>query len=86
MCQYIYWLENVPSKRAIEGELSTEEWEKMYLTDIFLEFSHLTGGEPLNRKDFMELFEFASQIQRTHQSLMEPRLQEIAEELVKLAS
>jgi MoaA/NifB/PqqE/SkfB family radical SAM enzyme len=66
MCQYIEWLENVPVKKQMEGELSTEEWEGVI--DQIHRFSLVTftGGEPFVRRDFLELLTRASSRARTH--------------------
>lgn len=66
MCQYIEWLENVPVKQQMEGELSTEEWIRVI--DQLHRFSLVTftGGEPFVRRDFMELLTRASSRMRTH--------------------
>lgn len=66
MCQYIEWLENVPIKKQMEGELSTEEW--LNVIDQIHRFSLITftGGEPFVRRDFMELLTHASRKARTH--------------------
>lgn len=66
MCQYIDWLENVPIKEQMQGELSTEEW--LRVVDQIPRFSLITftGGEVFVRKDFMEIFTRASNKARTH--------------------
>ncbi len=66
MCQYIDFLENVPTRKQMEGELSTEEWHRVI--DQVQRFSLITftGGEPFVRKDFMELLTHASSRARTH--------------------
>ncbi|HOK09940.1 MAG TPA: radical SAM protein [Candidatus Hydrogenedens sp.] len=66
MCQYIDWLENVPIKKQMEGELSTEEWKQVISQIPSWSLITFTGGEPFVRKDFMELFIYASQRARTH--------------------
>ncbi len=66
MCQYIDWLENVPIREQMEGELSTEEW--LHVINQIPRFSLITftGGEAFVRKDFMELLTTASKRARTH--------------------
>lgn len=86
MCQYIDWLENVPVKQQMEGELSTEEWKHVISQIHSWSLITFTGGEPFVRKDFMELFTFASKRARTHFiSNGTMIIEERAEELVKLA-
>ena len=86
MCQYIDWLENVPIKEQMKGELSTEEWLHVLGQISSLSFITFTGGEAFVRKDFMELLTFASQRCRTHfisNTTMMP--EERAEAVVELA-
>jgi MoaA/NifB/PqqE/SkfB family radical SAM enzyme len=66
MCQYIEWLENVPIREQMQGELSREEW--LHVIEQVPRFSLITftGGEPFVRKDFMELLTVASGRARTH--------------------
>lgn len=66
MCQYIEWLENVPIKQQMEGELSTDEW--LNVIDQIQSWSLITftGGEVYVRKDFPEILEAASRKARTH--------------------
>ncbi|MBI2423890.1 MAG: radical SAM protein [Candidatus Hydrogenedentes bacterium] len=66
MCQYIEWLENVPIKEQMVGELSTEEW--LNVIDQIPRFSLITftGGEVFVRKDFMQILTHASRKARTH--------------------
>lgn len=66
MCQYITYLEGVPASVQREGELSTEEWKNVIRQTGRYSFLTFTGGEPLLRKDFWELLEFASERARTH--------------------
>lgn len=66
MCQYIDWLENVPIKQQMEGELTTEEWKSVIDQIPKLSLITFTGGEPFVRKDFMELLTYASRRARTH--------------------
>lgn len=66
MCQYIEWLENVPVKQQMEGELTTEEWKDVIKQIPSLSLITFTGGEPFVRKDFMEIFSYASKKARTH--------------------
>lgn len=86
MCQYIDWLENVPIKEQMAGELSTEEW--LRVIDQVHRFSLVTftGGEPFVRKDFMDLLTHASGKARTHfisNTTMLP--EDRSEALVKMA-
>ncbi|MBI2432303.1 MAG: radical SAM protein [Candidatus Hydrogenedentes bacterium] len=86
MCQYIDWLENVPIKKQMEGELSTEEW--LHVVDQVQRWSLITftGGEAFVRKDFMEILGHASKKARTHfisNATMIP--EERAEAIVELA-
>ncbi|MBX7256077.1 MAG: radical SAM protein [Candidatus Hydrogenedentes bacterium] len=66
MCQYIDWLENVPTKVQADGELTTEEW--LNVIDQTSRFSIITftGGEVFVRKDFMQIFEHACSKRRVH--------------------
>ena len=66
MCQYIDWLESVPTEEQKAGELSTDEW--LRVIDQLPRFSLVTftGGEPFVRKDFMQLLAYASARTRTH--------------------
>ncbi len=66
MCQYIAWLENTPGKEQAEGELTTEEWHAVIDQVHRLSLLTFTGGEPLVRRDFLELMEHASRRARTH--------------------
>ncbi|MCX8065853.1 MAG: radical SAM protein [Candidatus Hydrogenedentes bacterium] len=66
MCQYIDWLENVPIKEQMEGELNTDEWKNVIDQIPSISLITFTGGEPFVRKDFMEIFEYASKKARTH--------------------
>lgn len=66
MCQYINFLEQVPGAQQKEGELTTEEWKEVIRQAGRMSFLTFTGGEPLVRKDFPELLEFASARSRTH--------------------
>jgi MoaA/NifB/PqqE/SkfB family radical SAM enzyme len=86
MCQYIDFLENVPIKEQMEGELSTAEW--LHVVDQIPRFSLITftGGEAFVRKDFMEILTHASRKARTHfisNTTMMP--EERAEAVVALA-
>ena len=86
MCQYLDWLENVPIKEQMEGELSTEEWKNVISQMQSWSLITFTGGEPLIRKDFMELFDYASQHARTHLISNGTMItEEIANKLVELA-
>ncbi len=86
MCQYIDWLENVPVKQQMEGELSTDEWKNVISQIHSWSLITFTGGEPFVRKDFMELFSYASKKARTHFISNGTMItEERAEELVKLA-
>ncbi|GMU92013.1 MAG: hypothetical protein AMXMBFR4_10710 [Candidatus Hydrogenedentota bacterium] len=66
MCQYIDWLETVPTRIQAEGELSTQEW--LDIVDQTGRFSLITftGGEVFVRKDFMQIFEHACSKRRVH--------------------
>jgi MoaA/NifB/PqqE/SkfB family radical SAM enzyme len=66
MCQYIDWLENVPVKQQMEGELTTQEW--LNVIDQIQSWSLVTftGGEVYVRKDFQEIMDAASRKARTH--------------------
>ncbi len=66
MCQYIQFLEQVPGAQQKEGELSTDEWKEVIRQTGRMSFLTFTGGEPLIRKDFTELLEYASHRSRTH--------------------
>ena len=66
MCQYIDWLENVPIREQMEGELSTQEWFDVIDQIPKLSLVTFTGGEVFVRKDFMEIMERASKRLRTH--------------------
>ncbi|MCC6695157.1 MAG: radical SAM protein [Candidatus Hydrogenedentes bacterium] len=66
MCQYIDWLESVPTRVQADGELTTEEW--LNVIDQTGRFSLITftGGEVFVRKDFMQIFEHACSKRRVH--------------------
>ena len=66
MCQYIDWLENVPTRMQAEGELSTEEWLNVIDQTGRLSFITFTGGEVWVRKDFQRIFEHACSKRRVH--------------------
>ncbi len=66
MCQYIDWLETVPTRIQAEGELTTEEWFNVIDQTGRLSFITFTGGEVFVRKDFMEIFEYACSKRRVH--------------------
>jgi len=66
MCQYIDWLENVPIKKQMEGELSTQEWLDVVNQVQRWALITFTGGEAFVRKDFMEILTQASRKARTH--------------------
>lgn len=66
MCQYSVFLEEVPGAQQKEGELTTEEWKSTIDQTGRFSFLTFTGGEPLLRKDFPELLEYASRRARTH--------------------
>lgn len=66
MCQYIEWLENEPAEKQKEGELTTGEWHSVIEQLHRFSFVTFTGGEPLVRKDFIELLEHAGLKARTH--------------------
>ncbi|MBI4556225.1 MAG: radical SAM protein [Candidatus Hydrogenedentes bacterium] len=66
MCQYIDWLETVPTRVQADGELTTDEW--LNVIDQTNRFSLITftGGEVFVRKDFMRIFEHACSKRRVH--------------------
>jgi len=66
MCQYIDWLENVPIREQMEGELSTDEWLRVIDQVQRWSLVTFTGGEAFVRKDFMEILTYASKRARTH--------------------
>jgi radical SAM protein with 4Fe4S-binding SPASM domain len=66
MCQYIDWLENVPSKEQADGELTTEEWIDVINQTGRTSIITFTGGEVFVRKDFMQIFEHACSKRRVH--------------------
>jgi len=66
MCQYIAWLRETPVSVQKEGELSTEEWERVIDDVQRLSLITFTGGEPLLRDDFLGLLERAGKRTRTH--------------------
>lgn len=66
MCQYIEWLENVPIKQQMEGELSTDEWHDVIRQIQSWSLITFTGGEAFVRKDFEEILTHASRKARTH--------------------
>ena len=66
MCQYIDWLETVPTRIQAEGELTTEEWLKVIDQTGRFSFITFTGGEVFVRKDFMQIFEYACARRRVH--------------------
>lgn len=86
MCQYIDWLETVPTKMQADGELTTEEW--LSVIDQTGPFSLITftGGEVFVRKDFMQILEHACSKRRVHFITNATMLtEERARQLVKLA-
>ena len=66
MCQYSTFLEGVALAEQDAGELTTEEWKRVIDQTGRFSFLTFTGGEPLLRKDFPELLEYASRRTRTH--------------------
>lgn len=66
MCQYIDWLETVPTRIQAEGELTTEEWLRVIDQTGRWSFITFTGGEVFVRKDFMQIFEYACSKRRVH--------------------
>ena len=66
MCQYIDWLETVPTRIQAEGELTTEEWLNVIDQTGRFSFITFTGGEVFVRKDFMQIFEHACAKRRVH--------------------
>jgi MoaA/NifB/PqqE/SkfB family radical SAM enzyme len=66
MCQYIDWLETVPTKVQAEGELTTEEWLRVIDQTGRWSLITFTGGEVFVRKDFMQIFEYACRKRRVH--------------------
>lgn len=66
MCQYIDWLETVPTRLQAEGELTTEEWLRVIDQTGRFSFITFTGGEIFVRKDFMQIFEYACARRRVH--------------------
>jgi radical SAM protein with 4Fe4S-binding SPASM domain len=66
MCQYIEWLENVPIREQMAGELSTDEWLRVIDQIHAFALITFTGGEVFVRKDFMDILAYASRRTRTH--------------------
>lgn len=66
MCHYIDWLENVPIREQMEGELSTDEWLGVIDQLPRWSFITFTGGESFVRKDFLDILTYASRKARTH--------------------
>lgn len=66
MCQYIEWLRDTPVSVQKEGELTTQEWERVIDEVQRLSLITFTGGEPLLRDDFLGLLERACKRARTH--------------------
>ena len=66
MCQYVQWLRCTPVAEQREGELTTEEWNRVIDQVQRWGLITFTGGEPFMRDDFMELLERASARTRTH--------------------
>ncbi|MDZ4860556.1 MAG: radical SAM protein [Candidatus Hydrogenedentes bacterium] len=66
MCQYIDWLETVPTREQADGELTTQEWLDVVDQTGRLSFITFTGGEVFVRKDFMQIFEHACSKRRVH--------------------
>jgi len=66
MCQYIDWLETVPTRIQADGELTTEEWLNVVDQTGRYSFITFTGGEVFVRKDFMQIFEHACSKRRVH--------------------
>ena len=66
MCQYIDWLQTVPTKVQADGELTTEEWKRVIDQTGRFSLITFTGGEVFVRKDFMEIFEYACARRRVH--------------------
>lgn len=86
MCQYSTFLEGVPGAEQKEGELTTEEWKSVIRQTGRMSFLTFTGGEPLLRKDFPELLEYASLRTRTHVVTNATLLNDaMAEDFVRLA-
>jgi MoaA/NifB/PqqE/SkfB family radical SAM enzyme len=66
MCQYIEWLKGTEPAEQREGELSTEEWLEVVSQIPWFSVITFTGGEPLLRKDFLDILARASEKHRTH--------------------
>ena len=66
MCQYIEYLENVPTHEQRRDELSTEEWLGVIDDTQPLSLITFTGGEVWIRKDFPELLRHACAKRRVH--------------------
>ncbi len=66
MCQYLDYLQSASAAQQKAGELSAEEWKGVVDATARLSIITFTGGEPLVRDDFMEIFSYASAKRRTH--------------------
>jgi len=66
MCQYIQWLKSTPVHEQEEGELTTAEWLDVIRQIPRSSLITFTGGEPLLRKDFLDILEAGSRRARTH--------------------
>lgn len=66
MCQYIDWLQTVPTRVQADGELTTEEWLNVIDQTGRWSLITFTGGEVFVRKDFMQIFEYACSKRRVH--------------------
>lgn len=86
MCQYIDWLEAVPTKMQADGELTTQEWLNIIDQTGRLSLITFTGGEVFVRKDFMQILEHACSKRRVHMISNATMLtEERARRLVELA-
>lgn len=66
MCQYIDWLESVPTKMQADNELTTEEWLSVIDQTPPWGLITFTGGEVFVRRDFMQILEHACKKRRVH--------------------
>ena len=66
MCQYIDWLQTVPTRVQADGELTTDEWLKVIDQTGRFSLITFTGGEVFVRKDFMQILEHACAKRRVH--------------------
>jgi len=86
MCQYIDWLETVPTKMQADNELTTEEWLSVIDQTPPWAFITFTGGEVFVRKDFMQILEHACKKRRVHMISNATMLtEERAKRLVEIA-